>query len=273
MEEPSLDMWNDPPLSPTFSDPTPTPQWETLSIFSSADPSEDSFTTARKPPFSVSTQAPPPPKKAPLYFDNPKHPPIVEKGRTYRFEDDPLLYKKIKKTIQNRKASSKSRHSTKSNLSSLHETVTALKLQNSSLLSENTQLKSQNQALSKKCEFYHKTLAESLKQSSQLPQDEKDFEILFEPRNEYTRVSIKDSASKHFRFFFMFTIFTIVIQFVDLPEGNSKGNGSGFALKSFERGAVGAMNWAWALGGLKLGSAGLWLVLLVLNLVRVLKQK
>lgn len=42
---------------------------------------------------------PPGNKKEVLYFNNPKHPPLVDNHVTYVYEDDPLLYKRIKKKI------------------------------------------------------------------------------------------------------------------------------------------------------------------------------
>lgn len=213
-------------------------------------------------------------KSSPLYFDNPKHPPILDNGVIFRYEDDPMGYRRLRKKIQNRKSSQKLRSSAKNSMASLTDQFEKLSADFTRVQSENVCLQKQNQELSKKCEFYHKTLTESLRQAQSVPAETKseDLEIVFESKQGVTRANVSDN-SRSIRFFFVFTVFTIAIQFVDLPGSNAQPSGSGYALKGVEslvpEFARKGLSYD-LLGALKGGSIVLWVCLLVFNLKKLI---
>lgn len=259
-EDNSLSIFNSPRISHCPQSP-------------SLDDSQELWaSTQDQNPISSSVSGDFQPKSSPLYFDNPKHPPILDNGVFFRYEDDPVGYRRLKKKIQNRKSSQKLRSSAKNSMASLADQLERLSADYSRVRNENDCLQKQNQELSKKCEFYHKTLTESLRQAQSVPAETKseDLEIVFEPKQGLTRANISDN-SRSIRFFFVFTVFTIAIQFVDMPVASIQP--SGYALKGVEA-AVPELARKGPhydlLGALKGGSIVLWVCLLVFNLKKLI---
>ena len=90
----------------------------------------------------------------PIGIKNPKYKPIKDQGNTYCYENDPILYKKIKKKIQNRMSQQKKRSKTVCAIKELEEQVVRLENLNQSLVTQNKLLLKDNQFYQNKCLFY-----------------------------------------------------------------------------------------------------------------------
>lgn len=171
-------------------------------------------------------------------FFNPKFKPITDNGKTYKYEENPVLYRKIRKRIQNRKSSQKKRTTNKTQLVGLNEKIKVLEEENQELKTKNLDLIEQNNYLSNRCAFFERTLKYSLQQHED-ETGEQDIDIVTNRDQDiYHRVEGADKQKKSMKTFVYLTIFTVLLQIMDFDfEASSSFGNNGIKLKSLDIGS------------------------------------
>ena len=233
---------------------------------------------------SVGSQLPQPQiqsQPASFGFFNPKFKPITDNGKTYNYEDNPTLYRKIRKRIQNRKSSQKKRTTNKSQLVALNDRIKVLEEENQGLKTKNLDLVEQNNYLSSRCAFFERTLKYSLQQHEG-EEDEQDIDIVTNREADiYHRVEKPDKQKQSMKNFVYLTVFTVLLQIIDLDfdsSSSSSSNRNGIKLKSLDIDATSttllssiAQNLPSILYFSKQAFIVLWVFVLLMNYKRITK--
>lgn len=112
------------------------------------------------------------------------------------------------------------RGATKSKLTENEQKVVFLESENQSLKAENKQLREENQKLSRKCEFYERNMQASMKAHHDESSAYEDLKIVTGDGEYYQRVGSRGDNKKFMKSFLLLTVFTIVMQTIDVDFAN-----------------------------------------------------
>jgi hypothetical protein len=134
--------------------------------------------------------------------------------------------------IQNRISAQKVRGEMKSKSTDTERRLVCLEKENKILKKENLELIDQNQKLSRKCAFYENNLKNTMKSHHDNESDDSYIKIVTDNNDEiYSRIDPRSDNKKFLKSFLLLTVFTIVMQTVDVDfsKNNILGGGDSSA--------------------------------------------